>query len=370
VVKSSITIYDIAKTVNTSPTTVSRVLSNNGYPVSDKLRTKIINAAKELNYIPNIIGRQLKTKDNLTIGVLIPTISNPYYSSVVLGIEEVARSKGYNVLLCNSQQSVAQEKQCLQMLFERRIAGLIVSSISSNNKSIDQYIDRGMNVVAFDQLLDNSDVFQIDFDYKKGGYLATKHLIEKGHEKIAYLSAPLDRPSRNLIYEGYKQAFLESGIKLNEKLFLVSHSGEESIGNFNEFMNGQRLARKLLELPELPTAAFVCNDMTAFGVLNELNLQGIKVPNKISLVGFDNIEFGEMVNPPLTTIEQPKYDLGKLSCSILLDSIEGTSTNPYKIMLQPQLIERKSVINRLRNHKKSISTLGKEDRNSYQVVEG
>lgn len=353
-VKSSVTIYDIAEKANASPTTVSRVLSNSGYPVSDKLKFNIIKVAKELKYVPNIIGKQLKTKINTTIGVLIPTLSNPYYSSVVIGIEEIARSKGYNVLLCNSNQSVEQEEQSLQMLLERQIAGLIVSSISSNNKLIEQYKDKGLSVVAFDQLIKNSDVFQIDFDYKRGGYLAAKHLIEKGHKKIAYLTAPLERPSRNLIYEGYKQALLESGIIPNEKLLLVSDFEDEAGGNFHEFTNGQKLARKLLELPRLPTAAFVCNDMTAFGVLNELNLHGVKVPNKISLVGFDNIEFGEMVNPSLTTIEQPKYDLGKLSCNILLESIEGVLTNPYKIMLQPQLIERNSVFNRLRNSTKLI----------------
>jgi LacI family transcriptional regulator len=257
VAKSSTTIYDIAKAVNASPTTVSRVLSNNGYPVSAKLKANIIKTAKELKYIPNIMGRQLKTKVSLTIGIIIPTISNPYYSSVVSGIEEIARSKGYNVLLCNSNQSIAQEEQCLKMLFEKQIAGLIISSISNNKKTIEQYIDLGLNIVAFDQLLDNGGLFQIDFDYKKGGYLATKHLIENGHAHIAYLTAPLDRPSRNMIYEGYKQAQLESNITPNDAWLLVSNSEDNPSGDLSEFTNGQRLGRRLLECAQLPSAAFV-----------------------------------------------------------------------------------------------------------------
>lgn len=340
--KTSPTIYDIAKEVNASPATVARVLRKSDYPVSPELKAKIQKAAKDLNYVPNMLGRQLKTKISSTIGVVIPTITNPYYSSVVLGIEELCTAKGYNVLLCNSHQSLKQEEQCLKMLLEKQIAGLIISPISEKSNAINQYIEKGLNVVAFDQLLKNDNIIQIDFDYKKGGYSATKHLIDRGHKKIAYLTAPLDRPSRNLIYEGYKQALMDHQIHPEDKWFLVSEV-EESYRSISEFNNGRKLAQKLLELPDLPTAAFVCNDMTACGVMNYLDQKGIRVPDQLSLVGFDNIELGELTNPPLTTIEQPKYELGKLAGSLLMNSIEEKYYEPYKVVLPSQLIERKSV---------------------------
>lgn len=340
----TVTIYDIAVKCNTSTATVSRVLSNSGYPVNPVLSRKIKKAAREMNYIPNMLGRQLSTKNSTSIGVIIPSISNPFYSEIVLGIEETAREQGYRVLLCNSHQSPQLENEYLQTLFENQIKGLIISSISSEESMLKHYIKNGLKVVAIDQTLDVPGINQIHFDHEKGGYMATASLLEKGHRNIAYVTAPLDRPSRVGIHNGYLRAMKEWSIEPNQAWIQITPNDqtEKYQGDF-EFLNGQQLTRNLLAQTELPTAIFACNDMTAVGVLNELTCQGIKVPEDISVMGFDNIEIGKMVHPSLTTMEQPKYQMGQFASKILLDWLNGNTLDLNEIVLQTKLIERNSV---------------------------
>ncbi|KRG15141.1 LacI family transcriptional regulator [Virgibacillus soli] len=340
--KKQTTIYDIARKAKTSTATVSRVLSNSNYPVSNELKERIKEVAKELNYIPNMIGRQLKTNNSMTIGVIIPSITNPFYSSIVLGIEDIARSRGYHVLLCNSHRSSELEEEYLKTLFEKQVRGLIVSSISSNKELVEALVQKGLNVVAFDQTIEGLESSQIQFDFRKGGFLATEHLIEKGHRKIAFISSPLTRPSRLSIYEGYQQALEKYEIEVEREWIQIA-SREEEISERNyEFKNGIDLTKKLLQCSDLPTAIFVCNDMTAFGVMNELANQGIKVPQQMSVIGFDNIEFSQMMTPPLTTIQQPDYEMGRMACNLLLDQLDGEETKQVDIILQPKVIERQS----------------------------
>jgi LacI family transcriptional regulator len=344
--KKRTTIYDIARAAEVSVATVSRVLSNSSYPVSPELKRKIKAAAKELSYRPNMIGRQLKTNNSMTIGVIIPSISNPFYADVVLGIEEIARKNGYHVLLCNSQQNPKLEEEYLQTLFDKQVRGIIISSISEQKDLINEYLSKGLIVISIDQTIDNPDVYQIGFDYRKGGYIATKHLIENGHRKIAFITSPLNRPSRLGIFKGYQEALLESGIVPLASWVQESalHEGEYN-GNTFEFNNGKELIRNILHIADQPTAILACNDLTAFGVINELNLQGIEVPNKISVIGFDNIELSQMVAPSLTTIDHPKFEMGRFACDLLMDMLNSRPVTVKEIMLQPKLVIRNSVNN-------------------------
>lgn len=337
--KKSLTIHDIAKMAEVSSATVSRVLSNSSYPVSPELRSKILRIAKEANYVPNMLGKQLKTKTSMTIGVIIPTITNSFYSSVILGVEEIARKNNYQVLLCNSFQDPVLEDKYIQAMFEKQVRGLVISSISSDKKQLKHFIDMGLNVVALDQKVEMEEVCQVDFDYRKGGVMATRHLISKGHKKIAYVTAPLDRPSRVSIYEGYASAMKEAGLQTS-----VVEAGNETYSGTYEFENGKALTRKLLDGGgERPTAVFACNDMTAFGVVNELNSHGVKVPDDMSVMGFDGIDFGQMITPPLSTVLQPTYEMGRLACNMLLDMLIDGKKPDIGIMLQPKLLERESV---------------------------
>lgn len=341
--KKRITIHDIARLAGASSATVSRVLSNSSYPVSDELKNKIRKIAEEHRYIPNRIGKQLKTHNNLTIGAIIPTISNPFYASVVLGLEEIAQQNGYHVFLCNSKQSAELEQDYLKTLFENQVEGVVVSSISTNKKLLSHLLELGMKVVAIDQHIELKQVRQIEFDYRKGGYMAARHLIEHGHKKIAYITAPLDRPSRKSIYRGYRDALEEAGIGLEEGYVQIAEKESSHYDETVEFENGRQLARNLLKMSHPPTAVFACNDLTAIGAIHEFTKLGIRVPHDISVIGFDNIEFGQMIMPALTTINQPNYEMGKLAGSLLLDMVKGEAEPDIIIELQPTLIERHSV---------------------------
>jgi LacI family transcriptional regulator len=340
--KKTITIHDIARTASVSSATVSRVLSNSEYPVSPAMREKILRTASELKYIPNQLGKQLKTNTNMTLGVIIPSITNPFYSSVILGIEEIARSHNYHVLLCNSQQDPKLEEQYLKTIFEKQIKGLIISSISQNTKLLKQLIDLGLNVIALDQEIDEKEVCRIEFDFRKGGYMATTYLIDKGHRSIAYVTSPLDRPSRKSIYQGYLDAMGQYGLEP----IVEEAEGEKAYNGIYEFDNGKRLTSRLLERPSRPTAIFACNDMTAFGIINELTSQGISVPQDTSVIGFDGIEFGQMITPALTTIKQPDYEMGRMACGMLMEMLTDNRKPYLNFMLQPQLIERSSAAER------------------------
>ncbi|TVY05473.1 LacI family DNA-binding transcriptional regulator [Paenibacillus cremeus] len=340
-----ITIYDIAQNVNASPATVSRVLSNSEYPVSAKLSQKIKAVAKEMGYTPNMLGRQLKKNNTMSIGVIIPSISNPFYADVVLGIEEIARSNGYQVLLCNSHQNPDLEAEYLQTLLEKQVKGIILSSISRKKGWLAGYLAKGLNIISIDQKIDNRHVYQIEFDYRKGSALACRHLIEQGHKKIAFISAALDRPTRLNLYRGYQDALREAGLTPLKKEWIQLSKACENL-NYDsafEFNNGKQLTRNLLKMKDLPTAIITCNDLTAAGVINELNEQGLHVPGEVSVVGFDNIELSQMLTPALTTVDLPKYEMGRLACSKLMALLNGDDTNQKEVMLQPILIARNSV---------------------------
>lgn len=342
--KKRATIYDVAKLAQASPTTVSRVLSNSDYPVSEELRKKIKKAAKELNYVPNMLGRHLKKKSTMTIGVIVPTISNPFYSDVVLGIEEVARKNGYHVLLCNYRQDPELEQKYLRTLFEAQVRGVVISPVSTKSAALQEYKANGLHVVLIDQITEDPDAYQIGFDYRKSGYMAVKHLIEKGHRKIAFVTAPLDRPSRQGTYRGYLDALRDYGIEPDERYILnYPFSEGEFYDNTFEFENGRNMAQQLIALEDRPTAVFCINDLTAFGVLYELNLNSLRVPEDMSVVGLDNIEMSKMVTPALTTIEHPKYEMGKMAGNMLLELLENGEVDIRQFTLNPQLIIRHSV---------------------------
>lgn len=337
------TIYDIAAAVGTSTATVSRVLSNSGYPVKDELRERILQTAERLNYAPNMVGRMLKKNESRDIGVVIPTISNPFYTQLVLGIELEARRRGYNILLCNSFRETAAEKKYLESLYQKQVSGIILSSIDHNHDYLRHMKENGVQIVLVDQDIDDLQCSRVGFDYIKGGLVAVEHLIKMGHRNIAFLSSPLTRRSRKETMEGFMLALRNNEIEFRKENVIVAESEEESMSGTYEFENGKRLARKVLDLPDRPTAVFAVNDMTAFGVINELLSCGIRVPEDISVIGFDNIELSSMIHPPLTTVNQPSYETGRQACLLLLDSIDSGGSEDVAMTLEPTLVIRNSV---------------------------
>lgn len=336
------TIYDIAALANTSAATVSRVLSNKDYYVSTELQERVLLVAKELGYTPNLLGRNLKSNKSTDIGVIVPTITNPYYTMLVQGVEETAAKNHYDLFLCNVNQNAQKEKKFIDSLIQKQVAGIILASISGDHSFLEQYQHPGFHMVSMDQSIPMpSD--QVIFDFYQGGYLAGRHLVELGHRHIAFISAPIQaRYSRREILKGFKAALAQDHISLSPPCIIESTDAIETNTEVYEYKIGSYFVEKILQCSPRPTAIFCINDITALSVLHHLQHAGIKVPLEISLMGFDNIPLSQISYPSLTTIDQSAYEMGALACLRLIDKIENPKLPPVDIALKPTLIVRSS----------------------------
>ena len=338
--ENKVTIYDVAKLADTSATTVSRVLSGSDYPVSGPLKARIFEAAEKLNYSPNVLARSLKNNASLDIGVIIPTISNPFYSSVILGIEKEVNRNGYNLLLCNAFRDTGKERRYLQSLYEKQVKGVIISPLGYEN--VEEYIQRGLSFVLLDQKIEHTECSTINFDCFRGAYLAVEYLIHNGHRKIAFAGSPLTKWTRRETFKGYQAALKDHGIPAGEKYSFIGTSEEEEDEGF-EFTNGKLMADAFIRRKSDATAVLTVNDMTAFGFIQQMAVHGEKVPQDVSVVGFDDISFSGMFSPALTTVQYPGYEVGKMAAKLLFDKITGRNDSHMSINLHPKLIVRDSV---------------------------
>lgn len=337
-----VTIYDIARAANTSATTVSRVLSNKGYPVREELRARVLKAVQDLNYKPNVIAQSLKSNKSMDIGVMIPTITNPFYSNAVLGMEEIANRNNYNIFLCNTLRDPERELKYLQMLYEKQVKGIILSPVSENSSAIDEIRSNGVSFVLLDQKIHDVDCSFVGFDVRAGARKGMKHLIELGHRKIALITTPVTRWTRRMVLQGYRDALDNASMTYDEKYVLVSGQEEEYEEGY-EVKAGRALADEFLKKKIDATAVLAVNDMMAFGFIQELNRKGIKVPEDVSVMGFDDIPFASLFSPALTTISYPSYDTGKLAVQILLEGLNEDKEFILNIKMEPKLVIRDSV---------------------------
>ena len=341
---SQVTMHDVADFCGVSIATVSRIINNIDYPVSDELRARVLNAVKELGYTPNLIGKFLKTSKTNDIGVIIPTISNFYYSILLSGISESLLKIGFNMLLCSSNRNPADEKNAFISLLQKQVRGIIIASVNIDTRFIKDLIANDVTIAAVEQPVDTPSHF-VGFDYYKGGYLAAKHLIEAGHRKIAYLSFPVTYKSRQLRYDGFMRCLSDNDITI-PKQYIQIIDYERDSENTYEFSTGRTLAKRILELDDRPTAIFCLNDMMAMGAMQEITANGLKIPDDISVVGFDNLPISEMLSPALTTIDQCAYQLGCRAVELLSKSLHHPEAPFESVMFEPTLVERQSVIRR------------------------
>ena len=340
--KKQATIVEIARRANTSTATVSRVLNGSDYPVSPALRETVIRTAKELNYVPNAIGRSLQNGKSNDIGVIVPNFTNPFYVQLISGIDSVCRERGYNLIISTSNGDSQLELEKIELLRRKCVEGLILSTIHNNTKGIHLALQLHKNVILFDQETSLDVCDHVSFDFERGGYMAARYLLEKGHRHIAFLSAPLEnRASRRALYRGCMQAVEQWGG--DASCVLIEDDVKVQERSAWEYENGRKLADDLLALNPRPTAAFVYNDMTAISVMSHLMECGVRVPEDISVIGFDNILMAAYANPPLTTINQPACETGAMAARIILDKIEEKNRINCRVNLSPELVERKSV---------------------------
>jgi len=329
------TIKDIAREVGVSPSVVSRAL-NNKYGVKESTRQAILRVAKEIGYHPNAAARSLVTRRSETIGVIIPDISEPFYSRMIKGMEYIASKTGYTLLFSNSYESLEQSKVVQKMVEAQRVEGLIIVGSSRKEREyIQNLADKGTPFVVIERHYSDPKMNCIWIDNVAGGYIATKHLIECGHTRIAHITGDLDFEVAAERFEGYKRALEEAGIGFSPELIVQ--------GAF-VWQDGYHGMKTLLERNPRCTAVFVGNDVMAYGALQAIAEAGLSVPQDISVVGFDDLEFSSLTNPPLTTVRQPRYEMGRDAAKILVERLKSNSPQDkgMKICYPPEIIIRRS----------------------------
>lgn len=316
-----------------SPATVSRALNNKGY-IRSTTKEKILRVAKELNYVPNSVARNLRTKKTLTIGVLVPNLDNPFYSSYVRGIQDVAESNNFIVAIFNTDNKGEKELSYLKIIEERRLEGVIVGRegwSEEGNRFLSYLSKKGIIVVTIGHRIDNVDEVHVDTEI--GAYQATSYLLKLGYSKIAYIGAPLSKNVGRGRLTGYKRALLEWGIIPDENLIIE--------GDLTEAC-GFNIIRDLWNRPSKPDAILAVNDIVAIGAILGARELKIRIPEELGIIGFDNIRESALVMPSLTTVAQPAYEMGRLACEMFIKRRDNPDLPVQSITLLPRLVIRDS----------------------------
>ena len=324
---------DVAELAGVSASTVSHVL-NGTRKVSEDTRERVRLAIEELGYEPNLLAKSLKVSRTFTIGLLISDIQNPFFTSVIRGAEDVALSRGYHLFLCNTDEDPNREDEYVRELSKKRVDGLIVASSASRRNHTLQLRLEDVPFVFMDREVEGIEADTVSVDNRLGMRLIAEHLTQLGHERVGMVSGPLEKSSGYERYHGLRDALADLGLPLRDSLV--------RFGDFR-VSGGREAAEELLRLPEPPTALVVSNNQMTLGALLAVRELGLRVPDEVSVVSFDDMEWAPLANPPLTALAQPTYEMGATAARILLDKIEKKATgSPSKLFMEPELMVRGS----------------------------
>ena len=326
------TIKDVAAIAGISYTTVSHVV-NRTRPVSDEVRKKVEAAIAQLDYVPSAVARSLKAKSTATIGLLIPNGINPYFAELARGIEDYCERNGYCVILCNSDDNLEKQRSYLRVLLEKRVDGLIVSSVGGDDSLVHSLLAVRTPMVIVDRDLEHVAADLVRIDHELGAYLATSHLLQLGHQHIACISGPAETSVARMRLAGYHRAMQEANLDVPPSWIVESDFTGPS---------GYRAARQLLG-QNRPTAIFAANDMVGIGVLRAAAELNVRVPAELSVIGFDDIQMSQYVYPALTTVGQSILQLGEQAAQVLLRRISAQSHAPVEqFIVAPSIVLRES----------------------------
>jgi DNA-binding LacI/PurR family transcriptional regulator len=311
----AVSIKDIARIAGGSHSTVSRALHNSPL-IPAHTGERIQRIAKEAGYSASAVARSLVTRKTYAIGVVVTSISDPFNGEVVGGIEEVANDAGFSIILATSQADPEREMTLVRSFQERRVDGILVASSRVGALYIPLLSEFGIPIVLLNNQHPSQFVHSVTVDNIDGAMRATKHLLTLGHTRIAYLGDRLGLQSDKERYEGYTAALREAGLPIRPE-FVARGDGKPP--------GAREAARELLALPERPTAIFCYNDMSALGVLEHASECGLQIPRDLSIVGFDDLFFTPFLQPPLTSVRQPKRELGRRAMELLLMLLKGDS---------------------------------------------
>jgi len=338
------TIKDVAIKAGVSPATVSRVVGNYGY-VSDQTRNIVLAAIKELGYHPNAIARSMVTKSTGTIGLVVTDITNPFFAQLARKVEEVTWKDGYTLILANTDEDLEHEYAVVRVMQEKRVDGLIVIPASSTPAPhLKELTDQGIALVLADRKNHACQVDVVMVDNEDGAYKAVSHLTSLGYQRIGMV---LDNPEISTNVErmvGYRKALIDVGLKIDEELIKSCQYTKQS---------AYKLVCKLLSNPSPPDALFTANNFMTIGAFKAIRELGLKIPDDIALVGFDDLDWDGLHDTILTAVSQPVHDIGKLAAQRLLARIAGDDSPAQEIRLKTQFVIRRScgaVLNSLDHH--------------------
>lgn len=327
---------DVAKLAGVSQAMVSYIVNDNpNVTIPTETRQRILDAMSELGYVPNALARGLRSGQTKTIGLIVLDNTNPFIAELAHRIEDISFEKGYSAILCNSNYFVERENTYVEMLLAKQVDGVILIPSGDTEKVSQRLRESKTPFAIIGHDISGFQTDSITIDYQMGGYLATRHLLDLGHQKIGCITDPPPFTER---VNGYYQALSEAGLPTDPELVVQ--------GDFR-ITGGEVAATKLLKKENRPTAIFACNDLMAIGVVQAAHKLGIKIPDELSVVGFDDIPFVQAISPSLTTIVQPTFEIARIAMDMLfrqlLEKPEDNAAEGYsQLVLQPQLVIRNS----------------------------
>lgn len=335
--KKRTTIYDIAQRLNLAASSVSRALSNSS-KVNDATKALVLKTAAEMNYQPNAMASNLRKGNNPTIGVVVPRINQNFFSNIIAGLEEVTYKKGYNLIICQSNELHSREVDCVNALINQHVSCIIISiaAETGSHDHLQLVLDRQIRLIQFDRVAEELDTFKVINDNEKASFEAVSHLIAQGYQRIALLEGPQHLDIFRQRKDGYIAALQKHCFPVLQELMCENAWTKEL---------GADATAKLLELPHPPDAIFAStSDFSALGVLEVATVKGIAVPESLGICGYSNEPFTEITSPSITTIDQYSVSMGKTIANLYFQEMEVFDLNsePKIVSIKPKLIIRKS----------------------------
>jgi LacI family transcriptional regulator len=329
---SAPTVKEVAELAGVSSASVSRALSG-ARGVRAPVRSRILDAARELSYRPNRAARDLRVRSSRAVGVLIPDIENPFFTSLVCGIEDVLGKSDYSLLLASYNEDPGQEERRLELFRAEAVRGLIFAASRAPSRLYADLAKEGMALVAVSRDVTRPPVDQVFVANQDGAHAATSHLIQLGHTRVAIINGPVLLTTARDRQAGYEQALRETGIAIDDKL--VVHCDFRQSGGYSGM-------RQLLELPNPPTAVFAASNLLTLGALQAIHERHLTLPDEIAIVGFDEMPWSMSLHPPLTTVAQPAFDVGRTAAELLMARVREPDLPRRHVVLETKLIVRSS----------------------------
>lgn len=331
------TIREVARLAGVAPITVSRVINHTGY-ISDDTRLKVEAAIAELDYVPNTLSQSLRWNQTRMLALVLTDVTNPFWTTVARGVEDAASEAGYHVILCNTDESPEKQESYLTALLQKRVDGVLLVPARDKLDDIQRVQALKVPLVLLDRRLSQTLADSVRCDSESGAYQLTRLLLEQGHHRIALLTGSEQVATATDRVDGYRRALREFGLSEESEMITYGAFTVES---------GQEMTRAVLEMDPRPTAVFAGNNFIAIGMMQALNQAGVRVPEEVSVVGFDDLPASLLITPFLTVAAQPAYQMGREAMKLLVKRLKGDgSALPQEVVLPVELIERQSVLKR------------------------